>query len=48
MTAFNTEADVVTEASFLVALNIARAKRPYSDCEFEKKIVADVVGVLEA
>ena len=41
-TAFNKE-DVVTEASFLVAWNIASAKQPYSDGEFAKT-VADVVA----
>ena len=47
MTGFSKEADIVTETNFLVAWNIARAKRPYSDSEFAKKIAADVVDVLD-
>ena len=44
---FSMEFDVMTEASFVMSWNIARAKHPYSDCEFVKKNIADVVAVLE-
>ena len=44
---FSMESDVMTEASFVMSWNIARAKHPYSDCEFVKKNIADVVAVLE-
>ena len=36
-----------TEASFVISWNIARAKRPYSDSEFVKKNIAEVVAVLD-
>ena len=36
-----------TEASFVISRNIARAKRPYSDSEFVKKNIAEVVAVLD-
>ena len=44
---FSKESDVMTEASFVISWNIARAKHSYSDCEFVKKNIADVVAVLE-
>ena len=47
MKGFGKECDAVTEASFVMSWNIARAKQPYSDCEFLKKNIADVVAVLD-
>ena len=37
----------MTEASCLMSWNIARFKHPYSDCEFVKKNITDVVQVLD-
>lgn len=47
LTAFSKEADTATEASFVLSWNIARAKCPYSDGEFVKKNIAEVVAVLD-
>ena len=41
------ESDAVTESSFVMYWNTARAKHPYSDSGFVKKNVAEVVTVLE-
>ena len=41
------ELDTMIEASFVLRSNIAHAKHPYSDCEFVKKNIADVVALLE-
>ena len=38
--------DVMTEASFR-SWNIAHSKHSYSDCEFVKKNITDVVAVLD-
>ena len=47
MKIFSKESDATTVASFLMSLNIARSKRPYSDCIFVKKNITDVVAVLD-
>ena len=47
MKVFSKESDATTEASFLTSRNIARSKHPYSDCEFVKKNITDVVAVLD-
>ena len=36
-----------TEVSFVMSWNIARSKHPYSDCEFVKKNIIEVVLVLD-
>jgi len=38
MTMFTNEADDCVEASFVIAFNIAQAKRPYTDGEYIKNI----------
>lgn len=43
---FTKEADVTTEAGFLLAFNIAKAKKPYTEEEFTKKNMAQVVSIL--
>lgn len=40
------ENDRANEASFLIAWNIARAKRPYGEGEFIKRNMEEVVKVL--
>ena len=47
MIVFSKESDATTEASFFMSWSIARAKHPYSDCEFVKKNITDVVAVLD-
>ena len=47
LTAFTKEADVTTEASYAIAWNIARSKHPYSDGEFLKKNILQVVSTLD-
>ena len=47
MKVFRKESDATTEASFLMSWNIVRSKHPYSDCEFVKKNITDVVAVLD-
>ena len=47
MKVFNKQFDATTEASFLMSWNIARSKHPYSDCEFVKKNITDVIAVLD-
>ena len=44
---FNNEGDTTTEASFIISWNIARAKHSYSDGEFVKKNIAEVIAVLD-
>ena len=44
---FSKEADTTTEASFIISWNIARFKHPYSDGEFIKKNISEVVAVLD-
>jgi hypothetical protein len=44
---FTKEADVTAEAGFILAFNIARAKRPYTEGEFVKKNIAQVISVLD-
>ena len=47
MKIFSKESDATTKASFLMSWNIAHFKHPYSDCEFVKKNITDVVAVLD-
>lgn len=47
MTTFSIQANNVAAASFVIARNIARAKRPYGEEEFIKKNLEDVVKVLD-
>jgi hypothetical protein len=47
MSMFTKEADVTTEAGFILAFNIARAKRPFTEGEFVKKNIAQVIYVLD-
>ena len=47
MKVFSKESDATTEASFLMFWSIACSKHPYSDCEFVKKNITDVVAVLD-
>jgi hypothetical protein len=47
MSNFIKEADVTTEAGFIIAFNIARAKRPYTDGEFIKKNIGQVISALD-
>lgn len=44
---FTKEADLTTEAGFILAFNIAKAKKPYTEGEFIKKNMAQVIFVLE-
>ena len=45
--AFSKEADVTTEASYALAWNIARSKHPYTDGEFIKQNILQVVSILD-
>ncbi|XP_050061715.1 general transcription factor II-I repeat domain-containing protein 2-like [Aphis gossypii] len=47
MSMFTKEADLTTEAGFILAFNIAKAKKPYTEGEFIKKNMAQVISVLE-
>lgn len=47
MSMFMKEADVTTEAGFIIAFNIARAKRPYTEGEFIKKNIFEVISALD-
>ena len=47
MKVFNKESDATTEASFLMSWSIAHSKHPYSDCEFVKKNITDLIAVLD-
>ena len=44
---FNMEGDTTTETGFIISWNIARAKHSYSDGEFIKKNIAEVIAVLD-
>lgn len=44
---FSNQANNMAEASFVIAWNIARAKRPYGEGEFIKKNLEDVLKVLD-
>ena len=44
---FNKEGNTTTEASFIISWNIARAEHLYSDGEFVKKNIAEVIAVLD-
>jgi hypothetical protein len=43
---FCKQSDLATEASFAIARNIARSKRPYSHGEFVKKNISGVIAIL--
>jgi hypothetical protein len=43
---FCTQSDLATEASFVIAWNIARSNLPYSHGEFIKKNISDVIAIL--
>jgi hypothetical protein len=47
MSMFTKEAHVTTEAGFVLAFNIAWAKRPNTEGEFVKKNIAQVIYVLD-
>ncbi|XP_040069581.1 zinc finger BED domain-containing protein 5-like [Ixodes scapularis] len=47
MKTFTKESDVAAEASFAIAWNIARTKRAYSEGEFVKTNISDVVALLD-
>lgn len=47
MASFNKQAELAAEASFAISWNVARAKRPYSDGEFLRKNISDVVAILD-
>ena len=47
LTAFCKEADVTTEASYVIAKKIARSKRPYSDGKFIKENILQVASKLD-
>ncbi|XP_065654711.1 general transcription factor II-I repeat domain-containing protein 2-like [Hydra vulgaris] len=42
------ESNITTEASFIIAWNIAKSKHPYTDGEFVKQNLFDVISVLVA
>ncbi|XP_035229717.1 protein FAM200A-like [Stegodyphus dumicola] len=44
---FSNQANNVTEVSFVIAWNIARAKRPYGERKFIKKNLEDALKVLD-
>jgi len=41
------EADTTAEANFVTSWNIARSKYPYSDGEFVKKNISEIIAVLD-
>lgn len=45
-TVFKKNNETVTLASYQVAWNLARAKKPYNDWEFVQKCLSDVVEIL--
>ena len=47
LTALGKEADVANEASYAIAWNIARSKRPCTDGEFIKESVSQVASILD-
>ena len=47
LSAFSKEGVTSTEASYAIAWNIARAKRPYSDGDFIKKNIEEVISILD-
>lgn len=47
MAVFSKETDINTEASFCMAFNIARAKRPYTDGVYLTKNIIDVISILK-
>ena len=44
---FSKESNITTGASFVIAWNIARVKHPYTDGEFIKQNISDVLSVLD-
>lgn len=47
MSVFTKESDLTTEASFALAFNIAKAKKPYTEGEFVKKNMAQIISILD-
>jgi hypothetical protein len=47
MSMLTTEADVTTEAGLILAFNITRAKHSYTEGQFVKKNIAQVISVLD-
>ena len=47
LTGLSKEADVATEASYAIAWNIARSKRPYTDDEFLKENILHAASILD-
>jgi hypothetical protein len=47
MAVFSKETDITTEASFCMAFDIARAKRPYTDGIYLTKNILDVISILK-
>lgn len=47
MSMFTKEADLTTEAGYLLAFNIAKAKKPYTEGEFVKTNISQVVSILD-
>uniref|UniRef100_A0A1B6MPL2 Uncharacterized protein n=1 Tax=Graphocephala atropunctata TaxID=36148 RepID=A0A1B6MPL2_9HEMI len=47
MSMFTKEADLTTEAGLVLAFNIAKAKKPYTEGEFIKKNMSQVVSILD-
>ena len=41
------KADTTAEANFVISWNIARSKHPYSDGEFVKKNISEVIAMLD-
>ena len=44
---FSKESNIITEASFIIAWNIARVNHSYTDGEFVKQHISDVLSVLD-
>ena len=47
LAAFYKEADVTTDASYVIAWNIVKSKRPYTDGEFIKESILQVAFILD-
>lgn len=47
MSMFTKEADLTTEAGFAVAFNIAKSKKPYTEGDFVKKNITQVISILD-
>lgn len=46
MSVFTKESDLTTEAGFALAFNIAKAKKPYTEGEFVKKNMAQIISII--